>query len=71
MDRNQYLRRAFALEQRAPDFTYPGLRAAFLNTAAQYRNRANQTVVGKTDAKLEGVQRKLRFGLGSDQHSAG
>jgi hypothetical protein len=50
MDRDEYLRRASALEQRAADFAYPGLRAAFLNTAAQYRNRANQTVVSRADA---------------------
>jgi hypothetical protein len=69
MDRDEYLRRASALEQRAADFSYPGLRAALLNTAAQYRNRANQAVVSTADAKLERVQAKLRFGFGSDQHS--
>jgi hypothetical protein len=42
MNRDEYLRRASALEKRAADFVYPGLRTALLNTAAQYRNRANQ-----------------------------
>jgi hypothetical protein len=71
MDRDEYLHRASALEQRAADFAYPGLRAALLNTAALYRNRANQTVIRRADAKLERVQPKLRFGFGSDQHSSG
>jgi hypothetical protein len=48
----RYLRRATALEKRAADFVYPGLRTALLNTAAQYRNRANQTVVSRADAKF-------------------
>jgi hypothetical protein len=52
MDRDEYLRRASALEKRAGDFAYPGLRTALLNTAAQYRNRANQTVVSRADAKF-------------------
>jgi hypothetical protein len=52
MDRDEYLRRASALEKRAADFVYPGLRTALLNTAAQYRNRANQTVVSRADAKF-------------------
>src|SRR5262245_4927248 len=56
MDRDEYLRRASALEERAADCVYPGLRAALLNTAALYRNRANQTVVRRADAKLERVQ---------------
>ena len=56
MDRDEYLRRASALEERAADFAYPGLRAALLNTAALYRRRANQTVVRRADAKLERVQ---------------
>jgi hypothetical protein len=71
MDRNEYLRRASTLEQRAADFAYPALRAAFLNTAAQYRNRANQTVVSRVDAKLERMQAEPRFGFGSDRHSSG
>jgi hypothetical protein len=70
MDRSEYLRRASALEQRAADFTYPALRAALLNTAAQYRSRANQTVVSRAEAKLEDVQAQPRFGFGSDQHSS-
>jgi hypothetical protein len=52
MDRDEYLRRASVLEKRAADFAYPGLRTALLNTAAQYRNRANQTVVSRADAKI-------------------
>ena len=71
MDRDEYLRRASALEQRAADFAYPGLRAALLNTAAQYRNRANQTVVGKADTKSERVPPNQRFGVASDQHDSG
>jgi hypothetical protein len=71
MDRDEYLRRASTLEQRAADFAYPALRAALLNTAAQYRNRANQTVVSRADAKLASVPAKLRFGFGPDQRSPG
>jgi hypothetical protein len=52
MDRDEYLRRACELEKRAADFVYPGLRTALLNTAAQYRNRANQSVVSRADAKF-------------------
>jgi hypothetical protein len=70
MDRDEYLRRASTLEQRAADFAYPALRAALLNTAALYRNRANQTVVSRADAKFESAA-KLRFGFGRDQHSPG
>ena len=65
MDRDEYLRRASALEKRAADFAYPGLRAALLNTAAQYRNRANQTVVSRGHVQLE--QAKPRLGFRSDQ----
>ena len=45
MDRDEYLRRACVLEQRAAEFAYPGLRAALLNIAAQYRSLAKQAVV--------------------------
>jgi hypothetical protein len=71
MDRNEYLRRASTLEQRAAHFAYPALRAALLNTAAQYRNRANQTVATRAVAKREDPQPKLRFYFGSDQHRSG
>jgi len=71
MDRNEYLRRASTLEQRAAHFACPALRAALLNTAAQYRNRANQTVLTRADANLEGGQAKPRCHLGSDQNRSG
>jgi len=64
-------RRASKVEQRAADFAYPALRAALLNTAAQYRNRANQAVVSRADAKLESAQARLRFGFGPDRHRSG
>jgi hypothetical protein len=44
MDRDEYLRRACVLEARAAEFAYPGLRAALLNIAAQYRSLAKQAV---------------------------
>jgi len=44
MDRDEYLRRASALEARAAEYAYPGLRAALLNIAAQYRSLAKQGV---------------------------
>ena len=65
MDRDEYLRRASALEKRAADFAYPGLRAALLNTAAHYRDRANQTVVSRPHDQLE--QATPRLGSRSDQ----
>ena len=71
MDRNEYLRRASTLEQRAAHFAYPALRAALLNTAAQYRNRANQTVATRADAKREDAPAKMRSHFGSDQHRSG
>ena len=42
MDRDEYLRRACGLEARAAEYAYPGLRAALLNIAAQYRSLAKQ-----------------------------
>jgi hypothetical protein len=71
MDRNEYLRRASTLEKRAAHFAYPALRAALLNTAAQYRNRANQTVATRVDAKREDAPAEMRFRFGSDQHRSG
>jgi hypothetical protein len=44
MDRDEYLRRACVLEARAGEYAYPGLRAALLNIAAQYRSRAKPVV---------------------------
>jgi hypothetical protein len=54
MDRDEYFRRASALEERAADYAHPGLRAALLNIAAEYRNLAKQAVVPRADVKLEG-----------------
>ena len=42
----------FRVREARGGFVYPGLRTALLNTAAQYRNRANQTVVSRADAKF-------------------
>jgi hypothetical protein len=50
MDRDEYLRRACVLEARAAEFAYPGLRAALLNIAAQYRSLAKQVVVRRAGA---------------------
>jgi hypothetical protein len=44
------LRRACALEARAADYAYPGLRAALLNIAAQYRSLAKQAAVRRAGA---------------------
>jgi hypothetical protein len=65
------MRRASTLEKRAAHFAYPALRAALLNTAAQYRNRANQTVATRADAKREDAPAEVRFHFGSDQDRSG
>ena len=56
MDRNEYLRRACALEARAAEFAYPGLRAALLNIAAQYRSLAKQAVARRAGAGCQSLQ---------------
>jgi hypothetical protein len=56
MDRNEYLRRASALELRAADFVCSGLRSAMLNVAARYRSLADQAVTRKADGKRERLQ---------------
>ena len=53
MDRDEYLRRACVLEARAAEFAYPGLRAALLNIAAQYRSLANQAVARRAGARCQ------------------
>jgi hypothetical protein len=50
MDRDEYLRRACVLEERAAEYAYPGLRAALLNIAAQYRSLAKQVVARRAGA---------------------
>ena len=50
MDPDEYLRRACALEARAAEYAYPGLRAALLNIAAQYRSLAKQGVPRRAGA---------------------
>jgi hypothetical protein len=56
MDRDEYLRRACVLEERAAEFAYPGLRAALLNIAAQYRSLAKQVVARQAGAGCQSSQ---------------
>jgi hypothetical protein len=56
MDRDEYLRRACVLEARAAEYAYPGLRAALLNIAAQYRSLAKQAVAGRAGARCQSLQ---------------
>jgi hypothetical protein len=56
MDRDEYLRRACVLEERAAEFAYPGLRAALLNIAAQYRSLAKQAVLRRAGARCESLR---------------
>jgi hypothetical protein len=67
MDRNEYLRRASALEFRAADFVCSGLRAALLNVAARYRRLADQAVAWKADGKRERLQAVARQNAASEE----
>jgi hypothetical protein len=69
MDRNEYLRRARALELRAAEFVCSGLRAALLNVAARYRSLANQAVAPKADGKRERLQAVARQNAASEKAS--
>jgi hypothetical protein len=69
MDRNEYLRRALALELRAADFVCSGLRVALLNVAARYRSLANQAVARRADGKRERLQAVARQNAASEKAS--
>jgi hypothetical protein len=56
MDRDEYLRRACVLEARAAEFAYPGLRAALLSIAAQYRSLAKQAVARRAGVRCQSLQ---------------
>ena len=56
MDRDEYLRRACVLEARAAEYAYPGLQAALLNIAAQYRSLAKQAVAQRAGARWQSLQ---------------
>ncbi|HEY6704697.1 MAG TPA: hypothetical protein VI010_11405 [Xanthobacteraceae bacterium] len=56
MDRDEYLRRACVLEARPAEFAYPGLRAALLSIAAQYRSLAKQAVARRAGVRCQSLQ---------------